>query len=611
MAYNVNTAAEVQGVKHNYELAFHTRPSLGELRAEAEAVFSRVVPKGSFRIEKLQVFDEVLQGWADLMSEQQLQHGCQVFGIELGGHNPLATEIVRPASPAASAPSTAPPAYERARDLFHSLAVSRPDGIVLTEFVAGMLALRLDFSEGRLYELFARADVDGDGVLSLSEFFAFAEHYPSLTDTAYFRKRDLRSEFAAEAEATRLRVALTTLDERSKENTEQLRAIDMEERENRTKLRTQEGTITLMKQREREASELLAKSSSEVEAAARGLEESRRLLGGMRDEAASKEATLLQVEAEAEAVRHTVDGSQREAEVHVSKIEALEKQLEHHRAELQRCLEAQKVCTGHHAAAETRKRLAMEEVAQARQAANDAAERVGEAERTFRNKLKVEEEAVANASSTSVAMDKELRSYDAVAAATQQARNMKEDLLAEEATSRRQRTVMLTRKDDIELDTRLLSEVRCKEDAEEMHFVEREMALREQRHMLENRERVLHQQHRARPGHAMVPAPLPPSPSSSAALHQVTHRRSPVPVPTINATAAVDAQFGVHGLGSTHGAAVPPPPSLPPSGLVLTEAERAAVLRARSIAAAAAASPYAGKSPGTVPSPPPRVPVGW
>ena len=676
MVFLVNTATEIDGEKHNYELSFRVRPNIEELRAEAEAVFGRVTSGGEFLVERMQVFDDVLQGWMDLRNPQQLAEGCQVFAIEVERVHPM--QLADPTSPGRSRMQASTP-HERARELFHSLAITRADGVTVTEFVAGLLALRLDFSEARLYELFDRADADSDGLLNLSEFFAFSQKYPSLTDTAYYRKRDLHSEFAVEKEATRLRVELASLDERTRENHETLRVVEHTEQENRAKLRSHEGNIALVKQREREASQKLTKTSADVESAARRLEECRRRLGITRDDAYAKEAALTQAETDSEVVRRTVEDSQREVDAHHAKIEAMQRQIEHHRAELDKCVEDTKICSGNYAAAETRKRLAEEDATSARKAANLAASMVSEAERDFRGKLKVEEGAVADASSASLAMDREIKQYDSMASAALQARNRKEDLLLEEVQARQHRNTILSQKDNVDLDTRILSEARARDDKEEMHFIERELTLRDQRHTLERKEHTI-RAHMPASVTSISPAPLladypqdpaaiphevltapplaPPLPgvplpgvpllpmevappvllepplSPQIPVNSVVGYPGVTPVSMVGVGTMVNRQFG-HRPVSPDAASLSPVASqatMVPrevmggggggggGGIVLTDAERQAVLRARNIAAVAASS--AATSVGLsayptfkagpvlpVPSPPARMPA--
>ena len=75
----VNAAAEVVGVKHNFELKFQDFPTLKELEKEVAEVFCRIDPANrTMYVEQLKLFDD---GWRHLDSEVQLFHGCQVFAF--------------------------------------------------------------------------------------------------------------------------------------------------------------------------------------------------------------------------------------------------------------------------------------------------------------------------------------------------------------------------------------------------------------------------------------------------------------------------------------------------------------------------------------------------
>jgi len=67
-------------------------------------------------------------------------------------------------------------------------------GMELDAWVTACRRLNIGFATATVGELFERADVDGDGAVSLVEFQRFGELYPTLVDCLYYRAKDAATE---------------------------------------------------------------------------------------------------------------------------------------------------------------------------------------------------------------------------------------------------------------------------------------------------------------------------------------------------------------------------------------------------------------------------------
>eukprot|EP00754_Rhynchopus_humris_P009382 Rhum_TRINITY_DN13999_c0_g1::Rhum_TRINITY_DN13999_c0_g1_i1::g.66777::m.66777 len=386
--FAVNAAAEIAGTKHNYELSFPAQPTVPQLVAEAESVFGRVCPPGHpLHISAVQIFDDVAQGWAGLLTDHQIRHGCQVYCLSAdddaaadgdaaalaaaaatAGAAAAETYLASSAAAAAAAASPLPVASPQTLLVFEQLARTHLHALGPGDFVYGLQGLRLDFPETCLREIFDAADADADGLLSLPEFASLAEAYPALLESAHARCVDVANRGAVEEESARVRQSLSCLEEQGKSTRDLLREVEQAELDRHAKLRGQEGCVTLAKQRDREAAAKLVAASGASEAAAHALEERRRALAQAKEQSRAKDAQLAHACGEAEKVMATVRAAGADVDRVAQTIAALESELRTQHEALQRCEEAAKVASGYYAASETRMRLAEEEAARARAA---------------------------------------------------------------------------------------------------------------------------------------------------------------------------------------------------------------------------------------------------
>lgn len=273
MPFNVLAAADLSG-KCNYEISFHALPTVPELRERvevvlgAEAAVRRPPQAGPFQIHRVQVFDERMEMWVDLVASSQLEDYCQVylFQKESPYHRDTPGRIPPPVKPTAlvsathstqprqygsAPPSTvgsavpppfvgagtfapaAPPAVgsiparghspgaathgEKVRAVFAWLDLGRRRRVSVEDWQASFEKVRLcgdapgasnRFDPATVEDLFKKADRDGDDIVTPDELQHFCEIYPKLLDSVYYRIQaaDLEAARAQRLDAERRRL---------------------------------------------------------------------------------------------------------------------------------------------------------------------------------------------------------------------------------------------------------------------------------------------------------------------------------------------------------------------------------------------------------------------
>ena len=222
-AFSLLVAADVAGDKQNFELGFAGHPTVQELEAAMVDTYRAAFPGHPFNVGKIQIYDEVAGKWSDLQASSQLVDYMQLYAFNRGvvevqkpipPPRKLASQqppMLRSASPATRAvPHSilgarvgAPPPTlsdnathdEKVRAVFEEVDVNNNHSVEPEEFRRAFRAHAFDFSAATVADLFAKADTNQDGLLSLPEFQRFCEMYPTLLDSLYFRIRDYWEDF--------------------------------------------------------------------------------------------------------------------------------------------------------------------------------------------------------------------------------------------------------------------------------------------------------------------------------------------------------------------------------------------------------------------------------
>eukprot|EP01064_Diplonema_japonicum_P029310 TRINITY_DN4707_c3_g1_i1.p1 TRINITY_DN4707_c3_g1~~TRINITY_DN4707_c3_g1_i1.p1 ORF type:complete len:599 (+),score=177.74 TRINITY_DN4707_c3_g1_i1:65-1798(+) len=245
MVFTVLVSADLYGAKTNFELQFTGLPSFVEFKAKAEAVMATEsslrrpveVPSLPFTLTKMQVFDDKVDLWVDFVSSSQLREFSQVyiFQLETAYHKEVQSKIPPPCktipvlstisspspitsplplspysetspyinhaalvAPLAVIPPVLPPAIpaaeathlDKVRFVFNKMDANRDGLVTSASFVSVLDKLRVEFAPEVSTDLFIKADTNTDSKVSYSEFQRFAEQYPTLLDSLYYRSRD-------------------------------------------------------------------------------------------------------------------------------------------------------------------------------------------------------------------------------------------------------------------------------------------------------------------------------------------------------------------------------------------------------------------------------------
>lgn len=386
----------------------------------------------------------------------------------------------------------APPYDEKVRLIFENLDTNRNRVLEPDELRRGFRITGLDFTAATTDELFRKADVDRDGVVSFAEWQRFCELYPTLTDSVYFRLK-AHFEHAAQEQAC--------LDSRN------LRP-GLEEAERRAKAAYDQSQLDAddASRRLSDADRGVADAAGRHRAAEDAVREGQRGVDRARQQRAERERELAaerererQSQLRAQDSAREIDGAQR----HLADIQAALAGAEAHEQRIQQELAD-----------------AQREVARQRQAAELAAADLQRAQDRHNAVLGELPRGAEDAAAALAAADQELagadaaqrdvgmRAHDAAAAAAelgrvrddaarlmQQLRDAQEPARLGWLDAQRELEDHDRRVADMEAALAADADRRRAQDDAEKGLVEQEIRLREQRETLEEKEGALRQAH--------------------------------------------------------------------------------------------------------------------
>ena len=268
--FTVLACADLQGGKVNLELTFQALPNIGELSRRVEEVFSTEVRSAGgadagydFRVNRLQIYDDVLLKWVDLVSSTQLHEYDQIYVFQPQTHWHVDTQqdLPPPRPPQQAGPAVAVhhapqiehhhhhhhhqqhstvaahpggerpniPAHDKTQVVFRELDLHNRGFIEYTEFERSLRERGLDFSSNTTGELFYKADLNRDGKVTFDEWSNWCQIYPNTLETLYFRTKDT-------SEEAQLRVQIQQAHDRMAANKAQIEALarQMEQNQNNT-----------------------------------------------------------------------------------------------------------------------------------------------------------------------------------------------------------------------------------------------------------------------------------------------------------------------------------------------------------------------------------------
>ena len=201
MAFELDIATDLYGVKHNTKMEFVGVPTLSELIIAVEGNFDKeaksMKPDGvSFRVQTMQVYDDVLNRWVDLYNSSQLQPGAQVFVFQpIGGLNSEAPGRIPPAKitgdSSLGSPSRARVTAdlgisgvisEKIRALYHEIEQTH-NSVSAANLHSYFSANEIMWSESTIGPLFGHT-----GDLMFTDWARWAVGFPAIIDNLYYRR---------------------------------------------------------------------------------------------------------------------------------------------------------------------------------------------------------------------------------------------------------------------------------------------------------------------------------------------------------------------------------------------------------------------------------------
>ncbi|KAJ9451853.1 calmodulin-like protein containing EF hand domain [Diplonema papillatum] len=208
MAFIVHVAADLFHQKENLKFEFPHRPSMPELSRVTESVYDVETrswrppdaPDFPFRVQQFQIHN-VMGQWIELINQNQLTHGCQVFAFQPSTtlHRDVMGAIPPPKNTVTWMSSGLEPierccvpaltAFER-KSWVNFKLVEMEGAITYWTLRNAMRLCQMELLMLPLGDSFTVTDVDKDGTLSPAEWDLFDVSNPGLVSALYFRWND-------------------------------------------------------------------------------------------------------------------------------------------------------------------------------------------------------------------------------------------------------------------------------------------------------------------------------------------------------------------------------------------------------------------------------------
>jgi len=230
MPFLVGVGTDLYGRKHNVDLTFPAQPGMTELINAIESHYdvsarsSRPAgyPDVEFKIETMQVYDEVLLRWVDLYAPSQLSPNGQVYVFQPESIWHSDAQDIIPESSRGSVTWTtpvgsprryrvardagvAPALSEKLRSVFFEIDAVNKGYVLYADMRDSFQKCDIDFTFNTVGELFTKADANANGQITYDEWVRFAIDHPQVVDALFFRLRDIyqdRGAFNSRSSAT-------------------------------------------------------------------------------------------------------------------------------------------------------------------------------------------------------------------------------------------------------------------------------------------------------------------------------------------------------------------------------------------------------------------------
>jgi len=292
-------AADISGEKYNMEVQFPAPPSVQELEAVITKTYLDQFGLGKFAIGRVQVYDEVLQRWAELTGPSQLKDFCQLYAF-----NRNSVEVQKPIPPPVRPAKPVLTTHEdKAAQVFDDLDAHGNKALSQEDLRRGFTLLRFGFSQATVDDLFSKADQNRDGEISFAEWQRFTEVYPTMLDALYFRCRDYWEAYRMQEDIKKAEADEAIKAGECKKADEALIEAKAKTQEWEGKLQGSTHDLTRAQEDEQKANATLAQAQRQVESAMRDRKQKLQKLESARE----KERQIAQACADAQ---RDIDGAQ-------------------------------------------------------------------------------------------------------------------------------------------------------------------------------------------------------------------------------------------------------------------------------------------------------------
>ncbi|KAJ9469419.1 calmodulin-like protein containing EF hand domain [Diplonema papillatum] len=380
---------------------------------------------------------------------------------------------------------------EKVRGTFDEMDMKRTRGFGLDEFVTVLQRLHIDFSLSTIRDVFDRADANKDGVVSFTEYQRFAELYPTLLDSLYYRSKDYWTDVhqLENLEAARRdELLLKDKEEQARIHyIESQQATDQQQR----RVQIQWQYLKEAQDKEAEAKDVVARAHERTEAARNEVRERAAVHAEARDNERVVQNGLNEARHAVEMTAQTA----RDAELAVSKAEAhlreLEKQAQEQRALIDRLrlsADHARADVGH---AQETEQAAVNALMEAQRAVQLSGERLSTAEADLDSMVVLEREANEGSALASNEVARLHSQHDAEERELHMMKQKEDALKAAEdaaaaAVEEQQRVIAA-----LDAQNKDFNGQRLEVEQEEAPLLEQEVLLRQQRESLEDREAEL------------------------------------------------------------------------------------------------------------------------
>lgn len=382
----------------------------------------------------------------------------------------------------------------KARVVFDEIDNNRNRLIEIEEMRRIFKLLNLDFSAATINDLFARADSDRDGVVSMGEWQHFSQYYPTLVDSLYFRSKEYYDE-------QRRRQLLSSQQQQGEDSRLKERQVAQALDDARRDLATQEKALNIAEQdlqnkliKERDSRALAGEAKKDVERGTAVRADRERDLAGGRDRERQRHSAVLEAQRGVEANEKRLAAQESDVSRAQEKERQLEALLAEARRETERQLKAMQMCAAELTGSRDREQQALSVFSDAQHEVHRLQDTLAQAELELARRAEKEREteAILAEAQREAARAAHRREEDERELQLQRERELHHVRLHQDA----QRAIEDAERQlrQIEKDLADYLARRQQIELQENELIEQEIRLREQRFNLEEREGKLRTQ---------------------------------------------------------------------------------------------------------------------